>query len=125
LWQRHKGLGLLMDSNTWLPSALPKSFHHAATHSRVAIARIRNYLYMKMGYNEHRSHGAWTKISPLWVNNPKMKHTMNQILENPNSVLQKYFMMNSLQQVWKEHQEGSKDYSEILNAIAGIGLMKM
>lgn len=123
LWQRNKRLGLLMDSNTWLPSSLPKSIHHASQRARVMLSRFRNYIYRKTGHTEYRSHGAWTKIAPLWSHNSKMKAIMNDLITNPRPIIEQHFSMDNLRDIWKLHQEGKDDYSEILNSIVGVGLL--
>lgn len=123
LWRRSKSLGFLSDSNSWLPATLPAGFHEASLKSRLAIAKGRNYINRKTGRNNPRSRGAWTKIAPLWTSNAIMIQTMNQILKDPNSLVENHFHMDSLCRIWKEHRDGTTDYSEILNAVAGLGLL--
>ena len=125
LWQRDKSLALLRDSNSWLPAALPATLHNIAIKARTKISHVRNRWYRMTGNAEYRSHGAWTKIAPLWANNPKMRKVMNDIVKTPNPILEQYFSMDSVRRAWKEHQEGVSDYSEILNAVAGLGLLKI
>lgn len=122
LWQRKKILALLPDSNSRIPTFLPKAFHKAANRGQNKISNIRRWWCRRTGSKQHRSHGSWSRFDRLWAHHPQMVTVMDELVQNPTATLEQIFCIDSVDEIWKRHRDGSGNYEELLNVIAGLGL---
>ena len=120
LWQKNKKLAFLLDSNSWLPVFLPSSFHNTTVRARKYISRIRRNWYHLIGSREYRSHGSWPQMGRLWAHNPEMMKMINDIIAEPTPLIEEFFCMDSIEQMWKKHRDGPEDYSDILGILTGL-----
>ncbi|MHC4343697.1 MAG: asparagine synthase-related protein [Planctomycetota bacterium] len=125
VWQRNTRLGTLSDSNSWLPMILPLALHEKAIHARKKISRIRNWWYRGTGSKEYRSRGSWPEVGRLWVHHPKMRTVMDNLIDDPPTLLEDFFCMDAVAQAWKRHKDGQGNYPDMLNILAGLGLLQI
>lgn len=125
LWQRRKAMGILTDSNSWLPVVLPNSFHSAAIKTRGKVGVILNKWHRLIGSKEYRSQSAWPRVGRLWAHHPKMRAVMDSLVQDPPGLLEQFFCMDSIRRVWEKHKEGTSDYYEVISFVAGLGLLEI
>jgi len=125
LWERNKKLGILPNSNSRIPAFLPKTCHEMAIKGQNAISRIRNRIYRRIGYRGYKSHGSWPRIDRLWACHPKMIATMDNLVDNPSPIIEQFFDMDAVKTIWTEHKNGTGNYIEVLDIIAGLSLAEL
>jgi len=119
---RHRGLrlALIPDANSWLPTVFPSRVHELAIKTRRGISAARNKWYRISGSKGFKSHGSWPQIGRLWINNPKMSMTMENVMDC--KLLPSMFNIDSLRRIWQQAKVGNINCTELFNSVAQLGL---
>jgi hypothetical protein len=113
-------LALMLDGNSWLPTAFPSGVHELARKARRGISAVRNKWYRATGSKGFKSYGSWPQVGRLWIRNDHMHRLMDAAVRT--EMIDLGFKQQDTEHLWDDYRQGRVNCVSVIDGLAGLAV---
>jgi len=124
LYYLNKTLLLIPDSNTFLPSVIPKSLADYAKKIRPLLGKIRRRQTRSLGYPSLRTSGSWLLLHEMYRKDMSYREQIKKFINNQDIFSPDLFDLSEIRAVWNNYLDGDIQYHFEIEAMRSFGSLQ-